>query len=204
MNVTCPSCGADMDLDVLLAHEDSRRALAQLVAISLPLGKRVLQYLRLFKPATRAISHSRTVKLIEQLLPDLQRGAITHKGRDWAGLTTETWNLAIDAVLLQRDKGKLVLPLASHDYLYTVLASMVDLAEAASERETERSKRDQPRTAPNVQPVGAVLQSVPAIAKPSDYSKPSPYAQRLKAEIEAKKRARDEALARPNEEVGNG
>ena len=86
MNLTCPSCGADMDLDVLLAHEDSRRALAQLVTISMPLGRRVLQYLRLFKPATRAMSHGRTVKLIEQLLPDVQRGAITHKGRDWDGL----------------------------------------------------------------------------------------------------------------------
>jgi len=184
MNVTCPSCGAEMDLDVLLAHEDSRQALAQLAAVSLPLGKVVLQYLRLFKPASRAMSHSRTVKLITELLPDLQRGAIERKGREWDA-PTEAWRIAIEHVLAMRDKGALTLPLTSHGYLYEVLAGMADKLEAQAERDTETQRRHR-RSAGDAQPAAAALASEPA-APPPDYSKPSRYAQQLQAEIAARR-----------------
>lgn len=195
MNITCPSCGADMDLDVLLVHEESRRALAELVLISLPLGKLVLQYLRLFKPATRAMSHARTVRLIEQLLPDLKRGAVEHKGREWAA-PLDTWRLALERVIEQRDKGKLVLPLGSHDYLYAVISGMADQVEAKQERETEASRRR--HSSAEVQPIAATLQPAAATPRP-DYEQPSPHARRVQAEIEAKRLAR-EAMSRPSEE----
>ena len=200
MNVTCPSCGADMDLDVLLVHEDSRRSLAALVAISLPLGRLVLQYLRCFKPATRAMSHGRTVRLIEQLLPDLQRNVIEHKGREWHA-ATETWKLALERVLEQRDKGKLVLPLTSHDYLYAVISGMVDQHEGQLEREAESARR-KPRSGAELQSFAAVLQPAAATA-PIDYSQPSRHAQRVKAEAEARLRSRG-ALPAAGEEGGDG
>jgi hypothetical protein len=191
MNVTCPSCGAEMDLDVLLAHEDSRQALAQLAAISLPLGKVVLQYLRLFKPATRAMSHSRTVKLITELLPDLQRQSIERKGREWDA-PTEAWRIAIEHVLAMRDKGALTLPLTSHGYLYEVLAGMADKVEAKAESEVEQRRRQRRGDGGAPQPAAATLASAPAPA-PANYSTPSPYALRLQAEIAAKRRAHDAA-----------
>lgn len=185
MNVTCPSCGADMDLDVLLAHEDSRQALAQLASISIPLGKVVLQYLRLFKPATRAMSHSRTVKLIGELLPDLQRQRIDRKGRDWEA-PHEAWRIAIEHVLAMRDKGSLTLPLTSHGYLYEVLCGMADKLEAQAERETEATRRE--RRGTGDAPVAAAAAIAPASAQPRpDYSKPSRYAQELQAQIAAKR-----------------
>jgi hypothetical protein len=185
MNVTCPSCGAEMDLDVLLAHEESRQALATLAAISLPLGKVVLQYVRLFKPAKRAMGISRTVKLITELLPDLQRQAIERKGREWDA-PIEAWRIAIEHVFAMRDKGALTLPLTSHGYLYEVLAGMADKVEAQAERDAEAQRRHRrgPEAAP--QPAAAALASAPA---PANYSTPSPYALKLQAEIAAKRRA---------------
>jgi hypothetical protein len=138
MNVTCPSCGAEMGLDVLLAHDDSRQALARLVALSVPLGRVVLQYLRLFKPAQRAMSHGRTVKLIEELLPDLERGAVTHKGRDWPA-PLPLWQAAIERMLAQRDQ--LTLPMKSHGYLVEIVVGLADKAEAQQEREHEEERR---------------------------------------------------------------
>jgi hypothetical protein len=197
MNVTCPSCGAEMDLDVLLAHEDSRQALAQLAALSLPLGKRVLQYLRLFKPATRQMSHSRVVKLIEELLPDLQRGAIRHNGRDWQA-DLATWSDAFDRVLERRDNGKLTLPLKSHGYLFEVIAGLADKAEGAAEGAAEAERRGERRTGTgrDLQPADGALSPVsPALVPPPN--EPSAYARRVKAEIEARRRARKAGEAAP-------
>lgn len=192
MRVTCPSCGADMDLDVLLAHEDSRHALAQLAAMSLPLGKLVLQYLRLFKPASRQMSHSRVVKLIGELLPDLQRQSISRKGREWS-VPRESWSLAIEHVLAMRDKGSLTLPLTSHGYLYEVLAGMADKVEAQAERDVEAQRRGRAHSAGvesaiTAASVAAAQRAIAAgaalIAQPYG---PSLYARKVKAEAEARK-----------------
>lgn len=183
MNITCPSCGAEMDLDVLLAHEDSRQALARLATLSLPLGKRTLQYIRLFKPATRQLGHGRVVKLIEELLPDLQRRAITHNGREWFA-DLETWNLAFERVLDRRDNGKLTLPLKSHGYLYEVIVGLVDQAESAVEKAAEADRRARTPGA-DAQPatVTQFLSPPPVIAGPTG---PSAYARKLKAQNEAR------------------
>ena len=51
MKVRCPTCGAVMSLDVLIAHDDAREALIALTGISDDLFKAVLRYLTLFRPA---------------------------------------------------------------------------------------------------------------------------------------------------------
>lgn len=140
MKVTCPSCGAEMSLDVLLAHQDSAQAFARLVAVGLPLGKLVLQYLRLFNPATRRMAHSRLAALVEELLPDMQRGAITRNGREWAA-PRPVWEQALARMLETRDAGKLTLPLKSHGYLYEVIAGLADKVEAGAERDTDAQRR---------------------------------------------------------------
>lgn len=185
MNVTCPSCGAEMDMDVLLAHEDSRHALARLAAMSLPLGKQVLQYLRLFKPATRQMSHSRTVALMLELLPDLERGMVERNGRQWPA-PLDTWRVAFDRMLELRDNSKLQLPLKGHGYLYEVLAGLADKVEGAAERATETDRRER-RTAgaaPDMQSAAAVVAVPELLERPSG---PSRHALRLRKQIEAEK-----------------
>ena len=49
MKVRCPTCGAVMSLDVLIAHDDAREALIALTGISDDLFKAVLRYLTLFR-----------------------------------------------------------------------------------------------------------------------------------------------------------
>lgn len=140
MKATCPSCGAEMDLDVLLAHEHSRQALAMLIAVGMPLGKALLQYLRLFKPPKRQLGMARVGALLEPLLADLQRGTIERNGRLWAA-PREAWSRAIDKLLEARDAGKLTLPLKSHGYLYEVIAGLADKVEAQTERDVEQERR---------------------------------------------------------------
>ena len=103
-DLSCPVCGTELDLAVLFSHEHDQRALARLAAVSIPLGGRVLQYLALFTPPKQRLTAAKKIKLILQLLPDLERQAITHKGRDWA-VPLPAWAQAIDQMLAARDGG---------------------------------------------------------------------------------------------------
>lgn len=166
MKCTCPSCGAEMDLDVLLAHEHSRQALAMLIAAGMPLGKALLQYLRLFKPAKRQLGMGRVATLLEPLLADLQRGQIERGGRLWAA-PREAWATAIDKLLEARDAGKLTLPLKSHGYLYEVIAGQADKVEAQAERDIELQRRAREHVAgpAKLQP-GAAVSAAAAVHVP--------------------------------------
>ena len=96
-DLSCTTCGSELDLAVLFAHEQDQRALARLASVSIPLGARVLQYLALFTPPKQRLTSAKKIKLILQLLPDLERQAITHKGRDWEA-PLAAWAQAIDQI----------------------------------------------------------------------------------------------------------
>lgn len=135
-DICCPICGAELSIELLFAHAQDHRAFTHLAMLSIPVGARVLAYIGLFAPAKNRLTLARKVKLLEQLLPDLQRQAITHNGRDWE-VPLKAWALAIDGVLSHRDGGKLRLPLTSHGYLYAVLAGMADKVERSDEAAVE-------------------------------------------------------------------
>lgn len=143
-DLACPVCGAELDVGVLFAHETDQRALARLAAVSIPLGARVMQYVALFTPPKTRLTAAKKIKLLLQLLPDLERQAINHKGREWA-VPLDAWALAFDQMLASRDAGRLELPMKGHGYLYTTLAGMADKHEAAAEAQREAERRTAPR-----------------------------------------------------------
>ena len=137
-------CGTELDVGVLFAHETDQRALARLAAVSIPLGALVMQYVALFTPPKTRLTAAKKIKLLLQLLPDLERQAITHKGRDWS-VPLDAWALAFDQMLASRDAGRLELPMKGHGYLYTTLAGMADKHEAQAEQQREADRRTAPR-----------------------------------------------------------
>lgn len=139
-DLSCPVCGAALALDHLFVDADNRAAVARLIAVALPLGGPLLQYTRLFAPPKTALTQRKQVRIILQLLPDLERGAITHRGRDWA-VPLSVWAQGIDQMLQARDAGRLELPMKGHGYLYAILTSLADKVEAVAEASTEAAKR---------------------------------------------------------------
>ena len=139
-DITCPACGAEFDLTVAFACEEERRAFARLASVSIPLGTRVLKYIALFTPPKQRLTSAKKLKLLMQLLPDLERKVITHKGRDWTA-PLDAWAQAIDQMLAARDAQRLELPMKGHGYLYAVLAGMADQHEAAQEAKREEDAR---------------------------------------------------------------
>lgn len=195
VNVVCPSCNAEMPLDVMLTHQESRGALARLVAISVPHGQLVLRYLALFQVGQRRLQQRRVVSLLEELLPDMERGAIERHGRLWAAPPV-AWRDALERVLESRDKGQLTLPLTSHGYLYQVIAATSDKAEARQEQAVDEHRRSRAHEAgaapmsellaPASGPASAPIPSPPAAAPAG----PSRMARQMRAQAEAALAAR--------------
>lgn len=195
-DLSCPACGSELDLAVLFAHEHDQRALARLVSVGIPMGTRVLQYVALFTPPKQRLTAAKKIKLILQLLPDLERQAITYKGRDWPA-PLSAWAQAIDQMLTQRDAGRLELPMKGHGYLHAILAGMADKAEATQEQAREQQLRTGPRAAtvngPKsvanlVKPPAPAAAPRPASVAPAP-AVMSPTVRAWRAEIERKKGA---------------
>lgn len=147
---TCAACGAEESLDSLihrmLDDDQTRRLIAAVITKSLPVGGQVVSYLRLHKPAKQRLRLTKATAVLEELVSDIVRGAVTRKGRDWAA-PLPAWKAAFESVFEARDKGTLSLPLDGNAYLYEVLMRHADKAEATSEKEREQQARGRAHTA---------------------------------------------------------
>lgn len=179
--IACPICSTELTLAQLFAHEETQHAVARLAVVSMPLGARVLQYCTLFAPPKTRLTVPKQVKLMLQLLPDLERRAITHKGRLWA-VPLALWAQGIDQMLAARDAGRLELPMSGHGYLYSILAGMADKHEAVIEAQAEAARRAPGAQVPmpGHRPLEKVLQPVPG-----------------SRDLELLKREEDRLLAKP-------
>ena len=172
-SIACPACGTELTLEHLVGHLDDEQAFARLVALSVPLAHLVVQYIALFAPEKQRLTLRKKVRIIQQLVPDLKRQAITHKGREWTA-PLPAWAQAIDQMLAARTAGRLQLPMSGHGYLYAILAGMADKFEGQAEQQREQELRTGPRAATVNGPtsVGDLVR-VPA---PSVAPRPAPAA----------------------------
>jgi hypothetical protein len=207
MRVSCPTCHAEFGLDTLVTHQLARAAVARLVRISLPFGALSIQYIALFKPASRALSFDRIATLVEELHTDIARGFIERKGRDWPA-PAAVWTAAIDVILAKRDAGDLRLPLTSHALLHEVMVGLVERAESKVEtqREAERRQRSNagardamPRDLAALAADIAAPAAVATTTPPGDYSRPSRAALEQRARIEAARQRREAGADQPQE-----
>jgi hypothetical protein len=134
MRMTCPACGAEYTLDVLIAHEGAREALIEAMGMNLALGKRLVQYLGLFRPQQRQLTMDRVAKILKEISPCIKDARIERNGRTWA-IPLDSWVWALDEIVAKKDK--LTLPLKSHGYLFEMLIGAADKLEGAAEKATE-------------------------------------------------------------------
>ena len=133
MKTSCPACGAIASLDVLIGHEGARDAVMAALALPAPLGKLLVQYVSLFRPASRNLSMDRLASLLRELEPMITECKIERGGRIWSA-PPEYWKSALEEMVTKRDK--LTLPLKSHGYLLEVVMAYSNKAEAKQEATT--------------------------------------------------------------------
>ena len=122
MKTRCPCCGAENSLDALLANEEARQAVWAVAQVNGELGRLAGQYIALFRPARTALTFDRMAKLLNEILPDIQRGVI-YRDRMECIAPPEAWIYGFREMLAKRNSGSLKLPLKSHGYLYEVISS---------------------------------------------------------------------------------
>lgn len=166
MKTACPACGAVFSLDVLLAHESARAAVMNALQLPAPLGKLLVQYLGLFRPAQRQLSFDRVANLLGELLPMIGAARVERGGRIW-NAPQEYWKLALEDMLVKRDK--LTLPLKSHGYLLEIIAGMSNKAEAQAETKAEARRAGRtPLIKPPLPSRSVMPASVKAALKPQE------------------------------------
>lgn len=121
MKTRCPACGAENSLDALIANEDARSVLALLYGVDMGLVHALVRYMGLFRSNSRALSWERMARLLGQIVPDIQAGAIRRNGQVFAA-PPHAWVWAVGQMMDARSSGCLKLPLTSHGYLYEVIS----------------------------------------------------------------------------------
>lgn len=140
MKTACPACGATFSLDTLLGNEGARDAVMAALAMPAPIGKLLVQYLALFRPAQRQLSFDRVANLLNELLPMITAASIERNGRTWSA-PQEYWSMALNEMIAKRDN--LTLPLKSHGYLLAIIEGYSNKADAQKEAQTEARKGGQ-------------------------------------------------------------
>lgn len=167
MKLVCPSCGFFASPDAFVAEGDEQRALLLAFKVPSQLAASMHQYLRLFRPAQRALTARRVESLLAELLPMIEVCRIERRGRIWPA-PVEAWRAGLDEMVAKRDR--LTLPLKSHGYLLEILVGYADKAEGAAE-----TKREQGRAYPYAQErSSAGLQPVAAVVAPKTEKTPMP------------------------------
>ena len=167
MNLCCPSCGAEMTLDVLIAHADARDAMMAALQLPAPLAKLLVQYLTLFRPAKRQLSWSRVGSILGELRGPIVDARLERNGRTWPA-PHDYWRAALEQMVALRDQEKLRLPLKSNGYLFEVIVGMSDKAEAKAESQREDRCRGVTATASPAHKVALKKAEVAVAPMPED------------------------------------
>lgn len=141
MHVTCPSCHETFPIAAGFLEADGKRLAALLAEMEPVLGRAVIGYLRLFKPAKQGLRTAKAAKLVAELDALVREGSVCRDERTSARrpASAAMWAQGIDQLLQQTER--LTLPLANHHYLRAIVYGIADQADAASERQREADKR---------------------------------------------------------------
>ncbi|MCB1909951.1 MAG: hypothetical protein KDH15_21530 [Rhodocyclaceae bacterium] len=137
--ITCPSCNAEMTLDVALGHQGGRDAVRALA--ELDPGNRLLpatvRYVALFSPPKQKQRLDRFAALVREVAELVRPAKLEYRGR-LLPAPRDYWVAAMDEMCVRRES--LSLPLKSHGYLKTIVAGYAEKAAATAEARTEAQR----------------------------------------------------------------
>lgn len=137
LKATCPECGMSGDMAAFVTQGEHNQALAAALEMPALLSSRIVRYLGMFRPKSRALASAKSARLLGELKDVITSGVIERKG-----ITREAplkvWVMALDQ-LLERPPSNL--PLTGHGYLYEVVANCADRHAADVEKQREEQVR---------------------------------------------------------------
>ncbi len=140
MHLSCPCCGSEFPIEAGFAEADGKRLAALFAAMEPALGRAVLGYLRLFKPARQGLRLARALKIAQDLMELVEAGTVCADERGGARRRANAalWAAGIEQLLATPPSG---LPLGGHNYLRKVVYTLAERHEADAEKALEESRR---------------------------------------------------------------
>jgi hypothetical protein len=141
MRVTCPNCCEAFPIDAGFADDDGKRLAALFAEMEPVLGRAVIGYMRLFRPAKTSLRTARAIKIVQELLDLVRAGTVCRDERSGVRrpASPATWAAGIEQMLAA--PGKLDLPLSNHNYLRAIVYALADQVGAQAERAKEADLR---------------------------------------------------------------
>lgn len=136
MQLICPCCQSVYPIEAAINDVNARNAIKRAFSLT-PIGELLLAYVQLFRPPSRVLSMSKLTRLLDQMVDMIKSGRIERNGRTWPAPQTY-WQQGIEHMLATRDQ--LSLPLKSHGYLLTIIATLSEKAESRQEAHAEARK----------------------------------------------------------------
>ncbi|MBS9777168.1 MAG: hypothetical protein KGV50_00260 [Gammaproteobacteria bacterium] len=123
MHTKCPACGAVNSLDSIINNDDASIALVAIAELDAELGKAIIKYCGLFRPAKTQLTFARLATLINELLPSIKTQRI-ERNKQLFDAPPEAWIHAVNVLLEKRQdkENPLKLPMKSHGYLFEVIS----------------------------------------------------------------------------------
>ena len=106
----CPICHSDINLDQLLEDDAGRELLGLVSGLKSEVARPLVSYIALFRPAKSALSNSRAVKLIREVLDMYPQ----------TPLLAHALNETVQSVTKKRREQSNVAQLTNHNYLKQV------------------------------------------------------------------------------------
>lgn len=146
MRVTCPACGEDFALEVALEDADARRLMQVLAGLDARIGRPLIGYLRLFKPASQRLRWSRALAIVEEVAGQVDQAQVSRRGVARPA-PVELWADGLARIQAKRDEGKLTLPLKGNGLLLEIVWGLAEKAAGRAEAKVEESRRHATRPA---------------------------------------------------------
>lgn len=152
LKATCPECGMTGDMAAFVTQGEHNQAVAAALEMPAMLSSRIVRYLGMFRPASRALASAKSARLLTELKETINSGVIERKG-----VTREAplkvWVMALDQMLESPPSG---LPLSGHGYLYEVVARCADRHAGEVEKQREEQARSGAKQPANRAPAAAL------------------------------------------------
>lgn len=139
MILICPSCGATHSAEAWENDVHIRKSLQAACGLPAEVSRVLLPYLSLFRPAQRALSWSRSLKIINELAAMVALGHIQVQGKAARHCPPRIWAQAMEQMAARSDLQR---PMKNHNYLRQIVYQLADQADARSEAQQRRSEVD--------------------------------------------------------------
>jgi len=164
MHVVCPCCNSDFPIEAGLIEIDGKRLATVMAELDPSVGRALIGYLRLFKPAKSALRMSRAAKIARDVADLVAAGDVCRdeRGSVRRASTPSLWAQGMEQMASQRDR--LTLPIDSHGYLRAIVFGLADKADAAAERSREDQLRSGRRPTNRLQQTASKLDAATSFA----------------------------------------